>query len=265
MNLFLWGVLPYISFTLLIGGLIWRYRSDQYGWTSRSSQLNEGRILRLSSPLFHFGILGVAAGHVMGLVIPQSWTEAMGVSEHAYHMVAIIGGGIAGLMTLVGLFGLLYRRIVKKSVRLATSRNDVFMYLLLTCAILLGAAATLTTQILGKPGGYNYRETIAVWFRSIFTLQPDVSLMTDVPLQFKLHIIAAFILLPHGLSPVWCTSFRLRLPIRRVLMLCTAHVDQRLLLLVPHEDGRRFEVVLQAPRLRVSQKMMLPIRVLDLC
>lgn len=170
MNLFLWGVLPYISFTLLVGGLIWRYRTDQYGWTSRSSQLNEGRILRLSSPLFHFGILGVAAGHVMGLVIPQSWTEAMGVSEHAYHMVAIIGGGIAGLMTLVGLFGLLYRRIVKKSVRLATSRNDVFMYLLLTCAILLGAAATLTTQILGKPGGYNYRETIAVWFRSIFTL-----------------------------------------------------------------------------------------------
>ena len=194
MNLFLWGVLPYISFTLLVGGLIWRYRTDQYGWTSRSSQLNEGRILRLSSPLFHFGILGVAGGHVMGLVIPQSWTEAMGVSEHAYHMVAIIGGGIAGLMTLVGLFGLLYRRIVKKSVRLATSRNDVFMYLLLTCAILLGAAATLTTQILGKPGGYNYRETIAVWFRSIFTLQPDVSLMTDVPLQFKLHIIAAFIL-----------------------------------------------------------------------
>ena len=42
MNLFLWGVLPYISFTLLIGGLIWRYRTDQYGWTSRSSQLNEG-------------------------------------------------------------------------------------------------------------------------------------------------------------------------------------------------------------------------------
>ena len=86
MNLFLWGVLPYISFTLLIGGLIWRYRSDQYGWTSRSSQLNEGRILRLSSPLFHFGILGVALGHVMGLVIPQSWTEAMGVSEHTYHI-----------------------------------------------------------------------------------------------------------------------------------------------------------------------------------
>ena len=101
MNLFLWGVLPYISFTLLIGGLIWRYRSDQYGWTSRSSQLNEGRILRLSSPLFHFGILGVALGHVMGLVIPQSWTEAMGVSEHAYHIVAIIGRWLVCLASCI--------------------------------------------------------------------------------------------------------------------------------------------------------------------
>lgn len=141
-------------------------------------------VIQLVGPiLMGFGLFG------MTWLAPQTQ-----VGEHAYHMVAIIGGGIAGLMTLVGLFGLLYRRIVKKSVRLATSRNDVFMYLLLTCAILLGAAATLTTQILGKPGGYNYRETIAVWFRSIFTLQPDVSLMTDVPLQFKLHIIAALIL-----------------------------------------------------------------------
>ena len=184
-----WRTLTITTYSLILGFCVWFLPSaiapklTLLGFNLSASQL-----------YWLTALPGLAAGHVMGLVIPQSWTEAMGVSEHAYHMVAIIGGGIAGLMTLVGLFGLLYRRIVKKSVRLATSRNDVFMYLLLTCAILLGAAATLTTQILGKPGGYNYRETIAVWFRSIFTLQPDVSLMTDVPLQFKLHIIAAFIL-----------------------------------------------------------------------
>ena len=66
--------------------------------------------------------------------------------------------------------------------------------MLLSVAIFLGGAATLTTQILGKDGGYNYRETISVWFRSIFMFQPDVSLMTDVPLQFKLHIVAGLIL-----------------------------------------------------------------------
>lgn len=194
MNVFLWAILPYIAFTLLIGGLIWRWRTDQFGWTSKSSQLNEGRILRAASPLFHFGILFVAAGHVMGLVIPKEFTEAAGVSQHYYHLLATVGGGVAALMTLAGLIGLLYRRIVHKSVRLATSGNDLLMYLFLVIAIILGSAATVLNQIVGQAGGYNYRETISVWFRSIFTFQPEVSLMADVPLSFKLHIVAGLIL-----------------------------------------------------------------------
>lgn len=65
-NLLVWLVLPYLSIILLIGGMIWRYRTDQFGWTSRSSQWNEPSILRWSSPLFHFGILFVFLGHVLG-------------------------------------------------------------------------------------------------------------------------------------------------------------------------------------------------------
>ena len=37
--------------------MIWRWRYDQYGWTTRSSQSYESVWLRLASPLFHFGIL----------------------------------------------------------------------------------------------------------------------------------------------------------------------------------------------------------------
>lgn len=194
MNIVLWGVLPYIAFTLLIGGLIWRYRTDQFGWTSRSSQIYEGRILRAASPLFHFGILFVGAGHIMGLAFPAEFTAAMGVSQHQYHMVATIAGGLAGLMTVVGLIGLLIRRFVYKSVRLATTPNDVFMYVLLSVPIALGAYATAANQMFGPAGGYNYRETISPWFRSIFTLQPDVALMADVPFSFKLHIVAGMLL-----------------------------------------------------------------------
>ena len=194
MSLFLWGVLPYISFTLLIGGLVWRWRTDQYGWTSRSSQLNEGRILRAASPLFHFGILMVAGGHVMGLAIPAEVTTAMGVSEHNYHLLATVGGTLAAVMTVVGLLGLLYRRIVNKSVRLATTRNDMVMYAMLTVVIALGTIATVTTQIFGKPHGYNYRETISIWFRSVFMFQPNIDVMADVPMQYKLHIVSGLLL-----------------------------------------------------------------------
>jgi nitrate reductase gamma subunit len=80
-NTFLWGVLPYLCIACLVGGTIWRYRYDKFGWTTRSSQLYESRLLRIGSPLFHFGILLVFFGHVGGLVIPESWTDAVGVSE----------------------------------------------------------------------------------------------------------------------------------------------------------------------------------------
>lgn len=191
----LWVGLPYASLFLLVVGLWWRYRTDQYGWTSRSSQWNESAILRWSSPLFHFGILFVGLGHLMGLVIPNWLTEAVGIHEHLYHLIAVIPGSIAGVMTLVGLAGLIYRRIVVKSVRLATTRNDIIMYVLLLIPVLLGAAATFTTQVLGGlDGGYDYRETISPWFRSLFLLSPRPELMADVPLVFKLHIVAGFLL-----------------------------------------------------------------------
>ena len=189
-----WTALPYVCFLLLVVGLVWRYRTDQFGWTSRSSQWNERAILRWASPLFHFGILFVAMGHLMGLVLPKSWTVAMGVPEHVYHLVAVIPGTIAGLMTVVGLAALLYRRIVVKSVRLATTRNDMVMYVLLLVPILLGFAATVTTQLFGGAEGYDYRETISPWFRSIFLLNPQAELMAEVPMVFKLHIVAGLLL-----------------------------------------------------------------------
>ena len=90
----LWGVLPYVVMAVLIGGVIWRYKYDQFGWTTRSSQLYESRLLRIASPLFHFGILAVLVGHIVGLVIPKSWTEAVGMSEHAYHFLALSIGTV---------------------------------------------------------------------------------------------------------------------------------------------------------------------------
>ena len=60
-DVLLWGVLPYVVLAVVVGGSIWRYRYDQFGWTTRSSQLYESRILRIASPLFHFGILAVLA------------------------------------------------------------------------------------------------------------------------------------------------------------------------------------------------------------
>ena len=76
MDTFLWVIVPYLCLATFVVGHFWRYRYDKFGWTTRSSQLYEDRLLRIGSPLFHFGMLGVVGGHVIGLLVPESWTDA---------------------------------------------------------------------------------------------------------------------------------------------------------------------------------------------
>ena len=101
MDVFWWVIVPYLCLVTFALGHVWRYRYDKFGWTTRSSQLYETRLLRWGSPLFHFGILGVVIGHIGGLLIPKSWTDAIGISETMYHWAAVIGGMAAGIDRLV--------------------------------------------------------------------------------------------------------------------------------------------------------------------
>jgi nitrate reductase gamma subunit len=193
MDVVLWGVLPYLMLAVLIGGTIWRYRYDQFGWTTRSSQLYESRLLRIGSPLFHFGLVFVVVGHVVGLVIPESWTEAVGVSEELYHVNALVVGGIAGLCTLVGVIILIYRRRTTGPVFMATTKNDKTMYVVLVAAIVLGLWTTLHSVGAGSEA-HNYRETVAPWFRSLFVLQPDIESMAEAPTSFQIHTLVGMLL-----------------------------------------------------------------------
>src|SRR5918998_898627 len=161
LDIFLWVVVPYVTFAIFVVGSIWRYRYDKFGWTTRSSELYEKRLLRLGSPLFHLGLLVVILGHLMGLVIPKSWTEAVGFKEVAYHFIATWMGSVADVALVVGLLILIYRRRTTGPVFLATTRTDKLMYVLLAASILSGAWATLQTQLLSGGEGYDYRETVS--------------------------------------------------------------------------------------------------------
>jgi nitrate reductase gamma subunit len=194
-DIVLWVGVPYICLAVFVVGHWWRYRYDKFGWTTRSSQLYESRLLRLGSPLFHFGILFVLMGHVMGLGVPKSWTEAVGVSEGAYHALAVGTGTVAGVCTVVGMAILIYRRRTVGPVFSATTRMDKAMYLVLATVILLGLANTAVANIFGH---YEYREGVSVWFRGIFRLSPHPELMADAPIGFQLHGLAAF-----GLLALW--------------------------------------------------------------
>lgn len=195
-DVLLWGALPYVVLALIIGGSIWRYKYDQFGWTTRSSQLYESRILRIASPLFHFGILAVLAGHVMGLIIPKTWTEAVGVTEGMYHFLALSIGLVAGVGTLLGIIMLIWRRRTTGPVFMATTKNDKFMYVMLVAALLTGLGTTLISVF--DHSVPDYRQTVSPWFRSIWILQPDVAAMTAAGISFKVHALWAM-----GLFAVW--------------------------------------------------------------
>lgn len=190
-ELLLWVIIPYLCIATFVGGHVWRYHYDKFGWTTRSSQLYERRLLRWGSPLFHFGILAALGGHVMGLLVPKSWTEAVGITEGMYHFMAVSLGGIAGIGTVVGLSLLIYRRRTVGPVFSATTKNDKFMYVFLAVTILLGLATTVNSNILGQ---HDYRETVAPYFRSIFYLQPQGELMTASTLLFQAHVMSAWLL-----------------------------------------------------------------------
>ena len=191
MNQILWVVVPYVCLTVFVVGHVWRYRYDKFGWTTRSSQLYEDRLLRLGSPLFHFGILAVFLGHVMGLGVPKSWTEAVGVSEGLYHVLAVGVGAVAGFGTVVGMAILVYRRRTVGPVFSATTVMDKAMYAVLGTVILLGLANTAVANVVGH---YDYREGVSVWFRGIFRLDLHPELMAGAPLGFQLHALAAYAL-----------------------------------------------------------------------
>ena len=173
-ELLLYVVLPYAALAIFFVGHLWRYRRDQYGWGARSTQLLESRVLKYASTIFHLGVLAAIGGHVLGILIPKSWTEALGLSDSAYHVIAVIGGIAAGSAVCVGFALLVYRRLRFARVRVTTTRADVVTFGLLGLGIVTGMLATLTN--IGDV--VHYRESVGPYFRNLMILNPKPELMT---------------------------------------------------------------------------------------
>lgn len=192
-NTLFWTVIPYIFIMIFLLGMIFRYRYDQFSWTAKSSELLEKKKLVIGSSLFHIGIIFVFFGHVGGLLVPIEVTEAFGISDHLYHTIAVWIGGIFGFMAYVGIILLTWRRLSDVRVRSISTFSDIAINIILIIVMSLGIFSTFFGTN-GQPD-FNYRETISIWFRQLFILQLDGSLMSGVPMLFKLHIISAFALI----------------------------------------------------------------------
>lgn len=186
---FLFGVFPYVATVVMIVGLIWRYRTNQFSYSSVSSQFLENRQLFWGSVPWHYGIILILLAHLVGVVFPDGVKAINGVPLRLY---ILEGTALAlSLSLLVGLLVLVLRRGVSANVRVTTSFMDVVLLIVLLAQVVTG----ILTAISYRWGSAWSIQTATPYFWSLFTLSPKVAYMTALPLLSKLHAINFFLLL----------------------------------------------------------------------
>ena len=193
MSGFFWSALPYIAATVLIVGTAYRYWTGERGWTTKSSEFLSKKSLMIAGPMFHLGLAMAFGGHVIGILIPKSLTDGIGISEHLYHIIALSGGIPAGLLFFGGFFLLMRRRFDNPRMKVNTSTMDGVIYFVLFMTLITGFGGTLLNAVGLLGDEFNYRECISPWFRSVLAMNPDAELMADTPIIFKAHVILAML------------------------------------------------------------------------
>ncbi len=205
MNQFLFGIYPYIALALFLLGSLIRYDREQYSWKSDSSQLLRRGQLRWGSNLFHLGVLGIFFGHLFGLLTPLAVWHAIGLEPAEKQMVAIVGGGIAGVACAAGLILLLHRRLTVARVRATSRTMDLAVLYLLLAQVLLGLYS-ITISLQHRDGAEMMK--LVNWAQAIVTFQPGAANhIADVAWVFRAHItlgLTLFVVFPFSrLVHIW--------------------------------------------------------------
>ncbi|WP_417485724.1 respiratory nitrate reductase subunit gamma [Maricaulis sp.] len=186
LNSALFGIYPYIALAVLVVGSIIRYDREPYTWRAGSSQLLRRRQLVLGSILFHVGVLVIFFGHLVGLLTPIQVFDALGISHGAKQLLAVIAGGVAGVMALIGASLLLHRRLFDARIRSTTSFSDMAILLMLYAQLLLGVGSIAVSM--QHLDGHEMTKFMS-WAQGIFTFQPGVAEhVADVHWIFKAHL-----------------------------------------------------------------------------
>lgn len=197
LNHLIFGIYPYIALVILGVGSVIRYDHEPYSWRSGSSQLLRRRQLIWGSVLFHVGVLVILGGHIVGLLTPIAIWGVLGVSHGAKQMVAIVVGGAAGGIAIVGATMLVHRRLFDARVRANSSISDTLIIVLLWIQLALGLM-TISVSLRHLDGHEMVK--LMNWAQGIFTFSPDASsYVIDANPIFKLHLflgLTIFVLFP---------------------------------------------------------------------
>lgn len=188
LDILLFGALPYVAISLFLLVSIQRYRRDPFTFSSLSSQFLESRKLFWGSVPFHVGILTLFFGHLIGFLFPRQLTLWNLVPVRLF--IIETAAFIAAILSLVGLVGLILRRVSSSRLRVNTSVADVVVYVLLLFQIITGMWIALYLRW----GTAWYPQTLVPYLWSLVRFQPDIQRVAELDLLVRLHVIGAFVL-----------------------------------------------------------------------
>ncbi|AAX65484.1 nitrate reductase molybdenum cofactor assembly chaperone [Salmonella enterica subsp. enterica serovar Enteritidis] len=208
LNVFFYDIYPYICATVFFLGSWLRYDYGQYTWRASSSQMLDKRGMVIWSNLFHIGILGIFFGHLFGMLTPH-WMYAWFLPIAVKQQMAMILGGVCGVLTLIGGAGLLWRRLTNQRVRATSTTPDIIIMSILLIQCLLGLSTIpFSAQY---PDGSEMMKLVG-WAQSIVTFRGGSSeMLSGVAFVFRVHLVLGmtiFLLFPFTrLVHVWSAPF----------------------------------------------------------
>ena len=201
---FLFGIYPYLCLTVFLLGSLIRFDRDQYTWKSDSSQLLRAGQLRWGSNLFHVGVLFLFFGHSFGMLTPHFVYEHF-ISAGDKQLVAMVSGGLFGLLAFAGVTILLHRRLTDPRIRINSRASDILLLVLLWLQLALGLG-TIAMSAQHLDGSMMLK--LAGWAQHIMTFRAGASeLLAEAGWLFKAHMflgMSIFLIFPFTrLVHVW--------------------------------------------------------------
>ncbi|RBI77497.1 respiratory nitrate reductase subunit gamma [Roseovarius sp. TE539] len=192
LDFIIFGIMPYVALTVLVIGSIARYETEPFTWKSSSSQLLRRKQLIWGSILFHVGIIIVFFGHLIGLFTPIWVLDSLGVPYWLKQWMAVLIGGPAGIVALIGSTMLLHRRLTDPRIRVTSSFADILIMVLIWLQLVIGLF-TITQTLQHMDGGKMV--LFMEWSQSVVTWNVNAWVnVVDVHWLYKLHIFLGLII-----------------------------------------------------------------------
>jgi nitrate reductase gamma subunit len=189
LNFFLFGIYPYICLAVLLLGSLVRFDREPYSWKSDSSQTLYMGELKLGSNLFHYGVLIVILGHFVGFLMPESLVLWL-MSPKQHQLLAMVVGGIAGLIAIVGISILIHRRLYYRRIRGNSRKWDIAIILMLWLQLALGLA---TVPISAQHMGSGEFERIVSYVQGVVYFHRDIAgIMQGLAWPYQIHVLLGF-------------------------------------------------------------------------